>query len=295
MAFWELGGSSFSLLAVSTEVSSGQNSASDAIRSIGPPLVLASVLGSTFGIVFAQFLDDLGDGVFAEILGGDAILFNNRVEFAGATDLAWAGGFVVCLVVGLLALFIYPSQRGYNLSRLTFLWMILHLLRQALGQALVLPFSEDSKLGMAYSTFDAPPGLETVIAAAGGVGLVLIALGSASAFMAFAPHRTKISSSRKRIMFALWVVMVPAAVSVFLAIPFFSPDAGSGVIPALPLSAVMFFLTLAAAPGTTNVRGPEDERTYPWSVSLGVTLLVMLVLAVFVLRNGVSVDPTQWG
>lgn len=280
---------------MSTDLSAGPGAASAAVRSIGLQLIVASLLGSTLGIVVAQFLDDLGDGLLAEILGGDAVLFNNRVEFTGASDLAWAGGFLLCLIVGLVALFAYPTQRGQNLSRLTMLWMILHILRQALSQAMFLPFADDGQLALAYGTYNVTPGLDAVIAAAGGVGLVLIALGSASAFLAFAPHRSKIASSRQRFLFALWIVVVPAAVSVFVAIPFFSPDAGSGVIPGLPLAAVMFLLTLAAAPGTTTVRGPEDERKYEWAFGLAGTILVILIVEMALLRNGVSIDPTQWG
>ena len=269
--------------------------AGETVRSIGLPLVVGSVLGSIFGVVIAQFLDDFGDGLLAEILGGDATLYNNRADFVGASsDLAWAGGFALCLVVGLLLLFAYPAQRGYSISRLTFLWITIHLLRQALAQALTLSFTDDSQLGLAYATFDAPPGLDVVITAAGGVGLLLIALGSASAFLSYAPHRKKISSGRKRFLFVLWIVLVPAAITVFAAVAFFSPDAGSGVVPALPLTAVMFLLTLAAAPGTT-VRGPEDERTYSWPYGLGATVLALLIFEVVVLRNGISVDPTQWG
>jgi MFS family permease len=281
---------------VSTDVSADHNSAASAVRSIGLTLIVASILGSTLGIVIAQFLDDLGDGLLGWILGSDnAVLYNNRVEFAGASDVAWAGGFLLCLIVGLIALFAYPTQRGQNLSRLTLLWVILHVLRQAFSQAMFLPFADDGQLGRAYATFEAAPGLDAVIAAAGGVGLALIALGAASAFLAFAPHRSKISTPRKRFLFALWIALVPAAISVFVAIPFFSPDAGSGVIPGLPLVAVMFLLTLAAAPGTTTVRGPEDERTYEWPIGLAGTLLVILLVEVILFRNGVSIDPTQWG
>lgn len=62
---------------------------------IGPGLVLASVLASTLGIVLAHFLDHLGVGLAAEMMGGDATVFSNRVEFTGARDLAWAGGFAL--------------------------------------------------------------------------------------------------------------------------------------------------------------------------------------------------------
>ena len=50
----------------------------ETIKRIGPPLVVASALGSTLGIVVAQFVDDLGDGIMALILGGNAVIYNNR-------------------------------------------------------------------------------------------------------------------------------------------------------------------------------------------------------------------------
>lgn len=280
---------------MSIEAPGERSSVGDIVRSIGFPLVTASVIAATLGVVIAQFLDDFGDGLMAELLGGDAILYNNRVEFTGASDLAWAGGFILTLVVGLLMLFSYPALRGHNLSRLTSLWLTIQILRQALSQALRLPFTDDSQLALAYDTFDAPPGLDVVIGAAGGVGLVLIGLGAASAFLAFTPHRRRISTAKKRFLFVLWVAMAPAVAAVFLALPFFSPDAGSGVVPSLPLTAALFLLTLAAAPGTTNVTGPEDEKVYPWPYGLGATLIVVLIVDVVLLRNGVSIDPTQWG
>jgi hypothetical protein len=134
-----------------------------------------------------------------------------------------------------------------------------------------------------------------VIAAGGGVGLLFIVLSAASAFLAFTPHHRLITTGRKRFTFAVWIALIPAVVSVFLAIPFFTPDAGSGVIPSLPLSAVIFLATVLAAPGTTTVQGPEDPRTTSWPWGLGGTLFVMLLFEIFVLRGGVSVDPTQWG
>jgi hypothetical protein len=258
-------------------------------------LVIASALSATFGVIFAQFIDSLGDGLLAEFLGGDAVLYNNRVEFTGVSDIAYVGGFALCFVLGLLFLFSYPSQRGQDLSRLTFLWVTIHLLRYAHTDALLLSLDSNSQLARAYATFDAPPGLDTVISAAGGVGLVLVGLGAAAAFLAFAPHRSHISTSRKRFIFAVWLVVVPAAAAVFIALPFLTPDAGSGVVPALPLTAVMFLLTLAAAPGTKSVEGPQDPRTYGWPFGLAGTLIVILVVFVVLLQNGVSINPTQWG
>ncbi len=265
------------------------------IKKIGPSLVVASALGSTLGIVVAQFLDDLGDGILAEILGGNAVLFNNRVEFTGATDVAWAGGFLLCLIVGFLTLFSYPTARGHGVARLTLLWMVLHLLRQAFFQAALVPLDEASELALAYQTLDAPPGLEYVLAAGGAIGLLLVALSAASAFLAFTPNQKLISTGRKRLNFAFWIALVPAVAAMFLAIPFFVPDAGSGVIPALPLTVVIFLATVAAAPGTTTVLGPEEDRELAWPWGLGATLIAILLFEQLVLRGGVSVDPTRWG
>lgn len=262
---------------------------------ISTPLIVASALASTFGIILAQFLDDLGDGLAAEFLGGDAIIYNNRIEFTGASDLAWGGGFVLCLVLGLFALFVYPTQKEKGVPRLLLLWTVLHLLRQALTQAVFLPFSDDSQLALAYSTFEAPPGLDVVIAAGGGIGLLLIALASAAAFLSFTPHRRYISTASKRLVFALWIALIPAVASAFAAIPYFLPDSEGLVLPGLPLAAVMFLATLAAAPGTTNVIGPEDERVVPWPWGLAAFMLVVLIFYLFVLQGGISLDPRLWG
>jgi len=280
---------------VTSEARTQDSAAARPVIRIGPTLVLASALASTLGIVIAQFLDDLGDGIMAMMLGGEAVLYNNRVEITGATDLAWSGGFLLCLIIGFLALFAYPTQRGHGVPRLTLLWMLLHVLRQALSQALVLPWADDSQLALAYETFDAPDGLEWVIAAGGGVGLLLIALAAASAFLAFTPHRSLVSNGRKRLTTALWIALIPAVAAAFIAIPFFLPDSESLVITSLPLTAVMFLATLAAAPGTTTVQGPEDERITPWPWGLGLTLVVILVFFLGVLQGGVNLDPRLWG
>lgn len=269
--------------------------ATDTIKRIGPALVIGSALGSTLGIVIAQFLDDVGDGILAEILGGDAVLYNNRVEFTGAGDIAWAGGFLLCLIVGFIALFSYPTARGHGVSRLTLLWTVLHVLRQAFAQAVMLPLDADSELALAYDTLDVPAGLDVVIAAGGGVGLLLIALAAAAAFLVFTPEHRLISTGRKRFTMALWLALVPAVIAVFAAIPFFVPDEGSGVVTSLPLTAVIFLATIAAAPGTTTVHGPEDHRTTPAPWGLAVTLVVILIFYQLVLQGGVAVDPTQWG
>lgn len=262
---------------------------------IGPRLVVASALASTFGIVFAQLLDDLGDGLLAEILGGRGVLYNNRAEIFEVSDLALGGGFALCLMVGLFLLFLFPTARGHGTTRLVMLWVLLHVLRQALGQAVWLPFDSDSQLARAYATFDLPAGLDMVIAAAGGVGLLLVALSAASAFLGFAPHRRTINSGRRRLNFTVWIALVPAVAAAFLAIPYFIPDTESMVIRSLPFTAAIFLATVAAAPGTTSVTGPEDHRRIEWPWGLLATLAVLLLIHLVILQGGVEVDPRRWG
>lgn len=280
---------------MSGEVTTSDTVAPRATSHIGPSLVLASVLASTFGILFAQFLDDLGDGLAAELLGGRAVLYNNRAEVFGVSDLALGGGFALCVIVGLFLLFLYPTARGHGTTRLVMLWVLLHVLRQALGQAILLPFEADSQLARAYATFDLPAGLDMVIAAAGGVGLLLVALSAASAFLGFAPHRKVISTGRRRFNFTVWIALIPAVAAAFLAIPFFLPDTESMVIRSLPLTAVIFLATVAAAPGTTSVYGPDDERTTEWPWGLLATLALLAVIHLVILQGGVEVDPRRWG
>ena len=266
------------------------------LAQVGPALVLSSVLGSTLGIVIAQFLDDLGDGLAAEILGADAVLYNNRVEITGeVSDIVWAGGFVLCLLVGFLALFAYPTQKGYGVPRLTLLWMTLHVLRQGLMQAVQLPLDDASQLALAYDALNAPPGLDVVIAAGGGVGLLLIALSAAAAFLAFAPHRSFVKDGRRRFTFTLWIAVIPAVGSAFASILAFLPDAQQNVIPALPLVPIMFLATLLAAPGTSSTMAPEDDRLTPWPWGLAATVVVVVGFYFAVLSGGAHVDPRSWG
>ena len=144
---------------MTTEATLSAPSPTETIKRIGPPLVVASALGSTLGIVVAQFVDDLGDGILGLILGGSAVVYNNRVEVTGASsDLYLAGGFILCLLLGFFTLFSYPTARGHGVARLTLLWMVLHLLRQAFMQAVMVPFSTDSQLTLAYQTLEAPAG-----------------------------------------------------------------------------------------------------------------------------------------
>jgi hypothetical protein len=57
----------------------------------------------------------------------------------------------------------------------------------------------------------------------------------------------------------------------------------------------MFLATMVAAPGTTTVVGPEDERVTPWPWGLLVFLLVILIVFLGVVQGGVSIDPRTWG
>jgi len=62
-------------------------------RSTGWPLIVNSVLASTFGVVIALFVDSVGRMIFGIIFDRDPVIYHNRVEFlAPGNDIALAGG-----------------------------------------------------------------------------------------------------------------------------------------------------------------------------------------------------------
>ena len=127
------------------------------------------------------------------------------------------------------------------------------------------------------------------------MGLLLIALSAAAAFLAFAPHRSFVKDGRRRFTFALWIAVIPAVVSAFASIPAFLPDSEQNVIPTLPLVPIMFLATLIAAPGTSSTMAPEDQRSTPWPWGLALTVVIVVVFYFAVLDGGAHVDPRQWG
>jgi hypothetical protein len=210
---------------------------------------------------------------------------------AAGSDLAGAGGALAALLGGIIFLSAYPGSRAYDTSRLAVLWLILNCFRQGLVQLLETPFDADSDLARALLTLEAPPGLDTVVGVAGGVGLLLVSMAAAPAFLAFAAHRSDIASPGRRVAFVAKVAVLPAMVGALIAVPILSPDPGTGLVQSLPVQGLFTVLILLAAPGTRTVEGPRERIHRPLSWALLVTVIATFLVFRFVLARGIPIPP----
>lgn len=264
----------------------------DLARATGWPLVVNSVLASTFGVVGALFFDLVGRMIAAELAGLDPVLFHNRVELIGTNDIALAGGALASLVAGAFFLALYPGSRNHDAGRLAVLWLILHCFRQGFVPMALAPLSDDSDVSRALTALELPGGIDVIVGAAGAAGLLLISLAAAPAFLAFANHQRDISTPTKRAVFVLRVGVVPGIAGGLLAVPFFIPDSGTGLVPALPTFGLFTLATLLAALGTKSVGIHRDASMTPrFSWPLLVTLLVTMLVFRFALTRGIPIPP----
>lgn len=255
--------------------------------------IATSAVASAVGVVVAAFTDHLGLAVTGALGGRDPVLYHNETVFqAGGSDLALGGGVVLSLIVGAFFLLLYPGSRRYDAARLTTLWVILHCFRQGFTQMLAVPLDPDSNAALAFSALDVPPGLDLVVATAGAVGLLSIALASAPAFLAFAPSRREIATASRRAGFAAKLALVPGVVGPLLAVPVFLPDPGTGLIQALPFVGAFTIATVIAAVGTRSVMIGDYRESPGWSWLPLAWLVVMGLIAQFLLSRGVLIPPS---
>jgi hypothetical protein len=261
-------------------------------RAAAWPLVLNSILASTFGVVGAVLIDYLGRVVGGLLADRSPVLFHNRVELGPGTDLALLGGPAAALLGGIVFLAIFPGSRRHDASRLAVLWLILHCFRQGLVPLVLVFTGEESEVGRALATLDLPSWVEPAVGIAGALGLLLVALAAAPAFLAFAARQRDISTPGRRAAFVTRVALLPGIAGGVLAVAFFIPDAGTGLVPALPFYGLFTVATLLAALGTRSVQIPyeQDTQTRP-SWGLLATLVVALVGFHLVLARGIPIPP----
>ena len=261
-------------------------------RSTGWPLIVNSVLASTFGVVIALFVDSLGRMIFGLIFDRDPILYHNRVEFlASGNNVALAGGALAALLAGGFFLALYPGSKAHDPPRLAVLWLVLHCFRQGFVPLAMVPFYPDSDLAVALSSLNLPSGLDVVVGAAGGLGLLLVSLAAAPAFLAFAPTRTEIGTPSRRIAFCARIALVPGVAGALLAVAFFLPESGNGLIQELPLYGLFTIATVLAAPGTRFVDIRSDGNSHDLSWGLLATLIVTFLIFRFALSRGIAIPP----
>jgi len=261
-------------------------------RSTGWPLLANSVLASTFGVVVGLLVDSIGRLIAGIILDRDPVLYHNRVEFlAPGNDLALAGGALAALLAGAFFLALYPGSKAHDASRLAVLWLILHCFRQGFVPLALTPVNPDSDIALALASLNLPSGLDVVIGAAGGLGLLLVSLAAAPAFLAFAPSRHDIDTAGRRVAFTAKIALLPSVAGALLAVAFLMPDAGTGLIEELPLYGLFTIATLLAAPGTRSVEVRSDGNSQRLAWGLLATVIVTFLIFRFALSRGIPVPP----
>jgi hypothetical protein len=256
------------------------------------PLVANSVLASTFGVVVAVLVDSIGRLIVGLLLDREPIIFHNRVEFTAAgDDLALAGGAVAALLAGIFFLALYPGSRAHDASKLAVLWLILHCFRQGFVPLALTPFNENSDVARALATLDLPSGIDVIVGAAGGLGLLLVSLAAAPAFLAFAPTQKDISTPSRRASFIARIALLPGIAGALLAVAFIWPDPGSGLVQELPLYGLFTVATLLAAPGSRSVEVRADNQGQRLSWALIVTLVITFAVFHWALSRGIGIPP----
>ena len=261
-------------------------------RSTGWPLIVNSVLASTLGVIVALLVDSVGRMIFGIIFDRDPVLFHNRVELlAPGNDIALAGGAVAALLAGGFFLALYPGSKAHDPTRLTVLWLVLHCFRQGFVPLAMTPLYPESDLAVALASLNLPSGLDVVIGAAGALGLLLVSLAAAPAFLAFAPTRSEIATPGRRLAFCARIALVPGVAGALLAVAFFLPDSGNGLIEELPLYGLFTIATVLAAPATRSVEIPYDGNDHDLSWGLLATLIVTYLIFRFALSRGITIPP----
>lgn len=252
-----------------------------------------SALASAVGVAVAAFFDHLGVAVAGALTGRAPVLYHNEVLYtSGGSDLALGGGVALSLVVGAFFLTTYPGSSRYDASRLTTLWIVLHCFRQGFAQLALLPWGGESNVAVAFGTLDVPTGLDLVVATAGVVGLLSVALAAAPAFLAYAHRQSMIEQPSRRAVFTLKLALIPGIVGPILAVPLFLPDNGTGFIQMLPLLGLFTVATVVAAVGTRSVRIGDGRQAQGWSWLPLVWLVVLGVAFHLLLSRGLNIPPT---
>lgn len=261
-------------------------------RTSNLPLLINSALASTVGIVIAVLADSLGRLAVGWFLDREPVLYHDRVVFtAGDNPLALAGGALAALIAGTAFLAVYPASRRHDPSRLAVLWLILHCFRQGFVPLALAGVDAESDVALALTSLDLPAGMNVVVGVAGAIGLLLVSLAAAPAFLAFATSRSEISTPARRVGFVSRIGLVGGLAGALLAVLFFVPDSGSGLVSALPLYGLFTAATLLAAPGSKAVDPDPNSTARQFSWGLVAAVVILFLLFRFALARGIPIPP----
>jgi hypothetical protein len=251
-----------------------------------------SVVGAILGLTSAFLAYHLGLGVGGWIAGRDPELLNTGTVFrAEGSDLGYLGGVVGALVLAVLLLSLYPQSRDRSAGRLVMLWSILFAFVAAFADLIRAYSDPASPVALALAELQLPGGLDAVLAVAGVLGLVLVAVSAAAAFLGFARHQSEVANRTERMRFVGRLALVPGVVGPLLATPLFIGEGDERILPVLPFVGLFTVVTVLAASGSVSFRPPAvvEERGFSWG--LLVALALALVVFRVVLPSGIPIPP----
>jgi hypothetical protein len=146
-------------------------------------------------------------------------------------------------------------------------------------------------VAVALAHLNLPAGINIVVGVAGAIGLLLVSLAAAPAFLAFATSRSEISTPARRVGFVARIGLVGGLAGALLAVLFFVPDTGSGLVSSLPLYGLFTVATLLAAPGSKAVEPDPNSSARRFSWGLVAAVAVFFVLFRFALARGIPIPP----
>lgn len=251
-----------------------------------------SILAALLGIVFARLVEQFGVAVAGAILDREPVFTHVVTTFgASGSDLAFIGGAAASLIFGAGLLLAFPGAEDRSIGKLVALWTILFSFRNGFADLIRIPLDAEAPTAKALAELSLPAGLDMVLAVTGAVGLLLVGLAAAPAFLGFSRHRSEVANKGERLRFVGSIALIPAVTAPLLAVAFFAPDAGSGYVSSLPMLGLFILVSMVAAPWTTEIKAPElvAERGISWG-------LVVAVVAVFLalrllLEPGVPIPP----
>jgi hypothetical protein len=251
-----------------------------------------SVIAAALGVVFARVIEQFSLAVVGAILGRDPVLTNIVTDFrADGSELVWLAAPAGSVLGGIFFLMIYPGAKDRSVGKLTVLWTLLFCFRNGFVDIATLQFSDTSYTARALESVDLPAGVDIVIAVAGILGLLLVAVAAAPAFLSFNRHLSEVRTPRERLRYVASIALVPAIVGPLLAVAFLLPDRGTGYLSTLPLIGVFVIVTLLAAPGTKHFLAPQLAEERSLSIGLVLSLAIVFLIMRFVLEPGLLIPP----
>lgn len=248
-------------------------------------------MAAVIAVVLTRMLEQLGLAIAGLIFHRDPVITNVVTQFrTEGSDLAHLGATVTAILVGITFLMLFPDAKDRSPGKLTVLWMALFSFRIAFYDMINYKFDPESPLAVGLASREIPAGIDTIVASAGAIGMILVAIAAAPAFLGFNRHRSEVATSTERLRFAASIALVPGLVAPLAAVPFFLSDTSSGYLGSLPLIGLFTVITTIAARWTVEISLPETIEERGFSPGLAVAVAVVFLLARF-LAPGVPIPP----